>query len=213
MSNAPAAEVEQLCPQCRAKVNPDATRCWLCGADVSESGRGAVPKLLPADPPGILPSEAFGRFSLASLLLFVTLLCVILGVLTIAPGLGLPLGVILITVWLRTAAATRRRAARGLTVTPLDKVQLFASSFGVTVGMLGLICVAGFAAFFAVCLTCIGTYSGLQGVADESTAMLVAWAVFLCLAVLILIFTFKFAIPGINRWLRNRWRRDIGEPD
>ena len=50
-----------------------------------------------------------GGFSLASLMMFVTLVSVVLGVSTIAPGIGIPLGLIVLVVWLRTAAVARRR--------------------------------------------------------------------------------------------------------
>jgi hypothetical protein len=144
-------------------------------------------------------------------MMFVTLVCVVLGLSTIAPGLGIPLGIVLIGVWTRTVAVTRARAARGLTVTTPEKLQLFASSLGVTLGLLGLVAVAGFAAFWAVCFACIGTYAGVEAAVDENTAMLMAWTACGAAALAILFVTFKWAIPSMRRFVRRRWRRDIGE--
>jgi hypothetical protein len=154
-----------------------------------------------------------GSYSLASLMMFVTLLCVVLGVSTIAPGIGIPLGIVFIVVWLRTTAVTRQRAARGLAVTPLEKVQLFAASFGVTVGLLSLVGIAGIAAFWAACFACMGTYFGLEPVTTNDFALLIAWIVCGVVVLVVLFVALKYAMPAIVRFVRRRWRRDIGEPD
>jgi hypothetical protein len=189
------------CAQCGAARRPDAARCWLCGAaiDSKDATRAAAS----------VEGETAGRFSLASLMMFVTLLCVVLGVSTIAPGVGIPLGIVLLIVWLRTAAVARQRAARGLTVTGAEKLQLFLQSIGTTLALLAVICVAGCAAFFAACFACIATFSGLERVVPEQAALTFGWMAFGLVALAIVALTFW----GVTKIIRRRWRRDIGEPD
>ena len=89
------------------QVAPGATRCWLC-----EGVAEPVAIDDAAAPPAasqVVPPERVGSYSLASLLMFITLVSVVLGVSTIALGIGIPLGVVLLVVWLRTAAVLHYR--------------------------------------------------------------------------------------------------------
>jgi hypothetical protein len=201
------------CPQCGATLGSGATDCWLCHVPLDRQRDSTLESAAPmrSDTPASVAQV--GNFSLASLMMFVTLLCVALGVSTIAPGIGIPLGIVFIVVWLRTTAVTRQRAARGLAVTSLEKVQLFAASLGVTVGLLSLVGVAGFAAFWAACFACIGTYFGLEPVAGEGFAMPVAWIVCGLVVLAVLFVALKYVMPAIVRFVRRRWQRDIGKPD
>lgn len=131
------------CARCGASIHPAANVCWLCFAPVSPS-QDRPPQQSPALPPT-------GSFSLASLMMFVTLAAVILGVFTLWPGIGVPLGVLSLVVWARTAMIVQQRAAKGVEVTSLQKVQLFLSSLATTTGVLVLIFVTGVAALGAAC--------------------------------------------------------------
>jgi hypothetical protein len=141
-----------------------------------------------------------------------TLVCVVLGVSTIAPGIGVPLAVLLFAAWLRTAAVARHRLARGLSLTKPERIQLFLASFGVTVSLIGVVFVAGMAAFWAACFACMGTYFGLASTGDDF-AMIVAWGVCGSIVLLFLFLAFRYFIPYVNRLVGRRWRRDVGDAD
>jgi hypothetical protein len=177
----------------------------------SKPGVSSIAKQAPKPRPARFssPGETVGGFSLASLMMFVTLLCVVLGMSTIAPGVGIPLGIMLLVVWLRTAAVARRRAARGLAITRAEKLQLFLASFGSTLSLLAVVCLAGCAAFFAACFACAMTWAGLEGVVDERAASVFAWIVYGIVALAIAVPTIWWLVKVIRR----RWRRDIGEAD
>jgi hypothetical protein len=192
---------ELRCASCGAPVPNNSRSCWLCHAPVvAESGQrkfanaGSISERIAAT------SEPAGGFSLAALMLFVTLVAVVLGISTIAPGIGIPFGLILLVVWLRTAAVARRRRQRGMTVTRSDLLSAFFSSLAVAVTLIIVTCVAGCAAFFAACLACAGVYStGGEGL---------GWIVFVIVAAAI-------AIPVLvwmGKLVFRRWRRDAGEP-
>ena len=147
-------------------------------------------------------------YSLASLLMFVTLASVVLGVSTIAPGIGIPLGIILLVVWLRTAAVARRRRQRGLAVTRAEKVQLFLASFGVSLALIAVTCVAGCAAYFAACFACLGTFAAFEPLGVD-IGIALGYVVYGIVALAIAIPT----IWWIAKVIRRRWRRDIGKAD
>src|SRR3954471_15674450 len=138
--------IDRLCPHCHAGLRADAVRCWPCGAAVRADGETKAATTELAASRHEVVAEPLGGFSLASLMMLMTLVCVVLGVSSLWPGIGIPLGVVLFVVWLRTAAVTRRRAAHGLAVTSGKKIQLFLESFGVTLGLIIVTCVAGAAA-------------------------------------------------------------------
>jgi hypothetical protein len=116
-------------------------------------------------------AESTAGFSLASLMLFITLLCVVLGVSTIAPGVGVPLGVILLVVWVRTVNVSQQRRGHGKPMTRLEKVHFFLSAAGFAFATLVLVAVAGGAALFTVCLTLCAT---MEPSNDQSTMILYA---------------------------------------
>src|SRR5262245_30615739 len=88
----PASNSLKTCPKCGAQQTPAADTCLLCFSPLTPQAVAAVGQ----EPPVILtptPPPASG-FSLASLMLFITLACVLLGMATQWPGLGIPLAVI-----------------------------------------------------------------------------------------------------------------------
>jgi hypothetical protein len=199
---------QQRCPRCAAVLRVGARQCWLCHA-------GVVPSATPdSAPPPRSPSvrarpERLGGYSLASLMMFVTLVCVILGVSSLWLGVGIPLGIVLLVVWLRTTAVVRYRYTHGETVGQEEKLRLLLASFGATVALLAVTFVAGCAAFVAGCFACVGIFLGLdEGIgAGQGVSMTLAWTVFGIIAI---------AIAGPVLWwiakeIRRRWRRDIGE--
>jgi hypothetical protein len=192
---------ELRCAQCGAPVSSGARKCWLCHAPVVSANRQENLANARSKPVRVaMASEPTGGFSLAALMMFVTLVSVVLGVSTIAPGIGIPFGVILLVVWLRTAAVAGRRRQRGMTVSRGDMLDTFFRSLGIAVVLLILTCVAGCAAFFAACLACAGVYdTGGEGL---------GWTVFTIVAAAISI----PVLVWMGRLINRRWRRDIGDP-
>jgi len=80
----PDAKTENLvagakhCPFCHALLLPGASRCWLCGADVEQAP--AHDAAVPSAASQAVPPERVGSYSLAALMMFVTLFSVVLGV-------------------------------------------------------------------------------------------------------------------------------------
>jgi hypothetical protein len=130
------------CPECQATRRSDAKYCWLCGAALEpvaeEPARAAVGS----------ERRAAYQFSLATLMLTVTLVAIVLSVFRMSLGVGLALVFLTTPALVRTCIAAARRRARGQPVSPLGKVGMFAASFGIVV----VVVVASIAAFFAVCL-------------------------------------------------------------
>src|SRR5947209_19328352 len=107
------------CPECGAPLAAGAEKCWLCaikherpiGADRAPAAESPpeppVAASLDASPP---PGDtSLNRtFSLSSLFLWTTLLAVILGVVRIAPGLGIGLAILSLPAALFTVAAVGR---------------------------------------------------------------------------------------------------------
>lgn len=135
------------CPYCNAELTSAEDSCWLCHRDLA-TGATIDPPSLPAVVP---PPELAGGYSLASLMLFVTLAAVVMGVITIAPGLGVPLAVVAFVVWVRTATTVEELRKRGKAKTAGEKTLMFLASFGMAVATLFLIAVAGCAALCSAC--------------------------------------------------------------
>jgi hypothetical protein len=139
------------CPHCGALVEPADKSCWLCLKQLDEpvvSGREPAAHLQP------LPMSGY---SLASLMMFMTLAAVVLGVTTQWPGIGIPLGVVALVIWSRTVNIVRQRATEGVEVSSPQKIHIFMSSFGMTLVILLLVVVTGGAALGAACAAIITT--------------------------------------------------------
>jgi hypothetical protein len=142
-------------------------------------------------------------------MMFVTLAAVVMGVSSIAPGVGIPLGIVLLVVWLRTTLVAKRRRARGHAVTREEKLHLFLASFGATVGLLAVTCFAGCAAFVAACFACMGTWAALGGDRTTGAGWVLAWIVFGAVILVIVIPVLRV----LYRVVRRRWRRDVGDSE
>jgi hypothetical protein len=199
----PSKPREVQCIRCGAAVPAGLPLCWLCYAPVERNAGDSrvaqtVARTKVADSTHL--GETASGFSLASLMMFVTLVCVVFGVSTIAPGVGVPLGIALLIVWIRTAAVARLRAQRGLALTRSERMQMFLSSFGVAVLLIAATYIAGWAAFVAACFACAAA-SGIGGEGLQITAFALGAA---AIAIPVLI--------GMAKLIRRRWRRDIGVP-
>lgn len=196
MSTTAEQQAGQVCPQCGAQQPGETNACWLCGAEIAAAGIASAS----SDPVQTAP-ERFS-FSLSTLLLLMTLASVCFGLLAVAPGLGVPMCVLLVPVLVRTAKVVRRREAAGLPVSHAERVSLMLSSFGVATVLAVVVSASAFAGFCGVCLLAIspGQYGGpwilLWGFGMCAVAAFAVWLVVL-----------------VVKWVRRRYRRDIGRAD
>ena len=179
------------CPQCGASRVRQGALCWLCGAEVP-------PKPLVSGSHARLREPERFSFSLSTLMLLVTLASVTLGILTIHPGLGVFVGILLLPVLVRTIRVVRAREALGLDVQPAEKIGMFLTSFGVAAILAFVVATAAFTSFCGVCLLMVASdrHYGGPGV--------FAWGIGMC-ALALLAF---FAMVHVIRWIRRRYRRD-----
>jgi hypothetical protein len=150
MTNGTTDKVVQ-CPECGAANEERRSNCWLCGADLA-AGVAAGDFARPG------PAHAPPQFRLSSLFLIITLVCVCLGLISIAPGLIVPLLVIVVPALIRTLSASQLWTHRGAQMTIVDKLAEFFTSeaFFTSLAIVVLIGVAGIIAFFAACLVGVG---------------------------------------------------------
>jgi hypothetical protein len=167
VANNVVSAADRNCPVCGAPLRADDTNCWLCCA-IADTGQASTTS----------GGRTFVRnsgFSFASsLLLFVTLLSVVLGLSTIAPGIGIPLGVLLLIAWGRTASVSRRRAETGKSFTSSEKIQAYISSLGFIVLMLVLVTICICIAFGSVCLGFVTLAGALDGSPTSRVGAIIA---------------------------------------
>jgi hypothetical protein len=190
---------ELKCLHCGAALPSGADKCWLCFSPVVASGDRRDSDQYGARSKQDGPIVDTGGFSLATMMMLVTLIFVVIGVFTIAPGIGIPLSVVLLVVWIRTAAVARHRLERGAAVTRGEKIQLFFQSLGIAIGLIALTFVAGFAALFAACFA-ICASPGNSGAGGAIIGVFVVPLLFLVLTILVWV-----------RVIRRRWQHDIGK--
>ena len=171
-----------LCPECDALVGAGVQKCWLCGAALVEVNDVVMAEVvLPR-----LPRHEASRFSysLGLLMTVVTLVCVCLGVFSIAPGLGIVFAIIVTPAFIRTAIGAARREDAGR---PMDVGQKILA-FGGSLGVMTVIAVTAGITFFATCV--VGGFVALFGleVAVPSAGMdVIGWAIVTGLVIGILV--------------------------
>jgi hypothetical protein len=140
---------QSQCPQCGAQASSADLPCWLCGASpvaahATEGPIGLPPKAQPA------PGQPF-QFSIAGLLILITVIAVCLGALRVAPGLGILLAVISVV---SAVPAGFRAAARASPGTPKPSfwASFFISAAAITVGIIAF----GVSAFIGITVGCRG---------------------------------------------------------
>jgi hypothetical protein len=138
------------CPECGAGRIPGQVQCWLCHGDLSPTASVAR-AALPAESP------AGCQYSLASLLLLMTLAAILLSITSMNPGLGIFLAVLMVPACLRTAIVATLRRSRGKPMSLLAKV----GTFSMTLGMAIIVMVVAGATFVVTFLAmCSATRSG-----------------------------------------------------
>lgn len=139
------------CPQCGAERVAGSTVCWLCRAPLAE-GEGLTGPNPYAAPQSLARPPQFG---LASLMLVITLAGLCLGLVTVAPGLIVPLLVFVIPAIIRTTIVTSRRAVDGAQQTLGNKVLTFLASLGIVY----VVWMAGVVAFFGACSVMLAAFA------------------------------------------------------
>ena len=191
---------ESTCPRCGAPVSAELKVCWICFSPLGgKLPQGALQQ--PVAAKGYKESSAAsGGFSLASLMMLVTLVAVVLGMFTISPGFGMPLAIVAAITWVRTVSVVKYRSATGKPATKVEIVLMFVRSVAVTLVILMLVGVAAAAALAAACTGMIGASGG----GGEVGTIFGIAIVVLIAAVL--------GIVVAARYERGRWQRDHRHP-
>ena len=103
--------------------------------------------------------ERVGTYSLASLMMFMTLASVVCGAFSIAPGLAIVLIGMAVPAFVRTLILIRQKRGLGQQPHAGERALLFATSMGVVI-------VAGFAAVIAFYATCWGGFGATLGAGE-----------------------------------------------
>jgi Flp pilus assembly protein TadB len=141
---------ESKCPECGASLKRAAPRCWMCGRGRTEEKIHTLASADQSDENTGNSQPPVFRFSMASLLLLMTLLVVLVGVATMSMGFAIVAAVVILPALLRTSMNVQRRQRSGGKMPIEDRLLLFFSS------ML-LVVVVGLAATVTFFVTCIAT--------------------------------------------------------
>ncbi len=190
------------CPNCDTPLQPKASYCAKCGmrspgtGPFQQPGFGSSPPLPDDYQRTEIGQGTVRSFSIASLLIVITVIGVLLGITVQAPGLGILLALLAVPPWIRTALVIRRQRAMGIQPTTSDRVALFMGSMFVTwVVLFSLVAACCVTFFFA----CLGAFAITSGGGNESFIWIFIWSCILAVAGTLL-FLFSF-------WIRARWRR------
>src|SRR5262249_5342346 len=120
-----------LCHACHAELRAGDETCWLCGAAVTSDAA----EIVATHQAGVSAKKASraASFSLATLMMFMTLAAVIFGIISIAPGVGIALALLLVPVLVHTTISVRNEKALGRSPRPGEQVMLFFGSLGLVV--------------------------------------------------------------------------------
>lgn len=188
-SNQPPANLPtaaSTCAICGARLSPDAPECWLCQAPVSPTlTSGQANRTPSATTLADSPADVEGGLSTSSLVMFVTLAVVVVGVFTIAPGIAIPLSIIAFIAWGRTASKTNWYAPADAKPPSHVVVLTFIRSVLMLIFVICLVAVAAFALFFAMCLVAFSNASNPVALEFFAGAALI-----IAVAVVALIFFF-----------------------
>ena len=138
------------CPQCGAACADEATQCWLCHAPLPPA----------AQTPGV-PTAGDGTrsvpatYSLATILLVITLIAVCLGVFRLSPGFGVAIVCFTVPALIRSIVVGVQHKRAGARLTIGEKLTAFAASLGIMV----LVGIAGFIAFQIACWGTCGVFA------------------------------------------------------
>jgi hypothetical protein len=134
------------------------------------------------------------RFTLASLMLIVTLSAVLFGVIALYRGIGIGLAVLSVPALVRTVGIQWRRRAAGAPLSPVDKGAAFLASLAVVT----TITAASFAAFAAICFP-----AGLAAFGTDAVALAwFGWIVGIAAGLVVAYFLARLLWPASRTWHR-----------
>jgi hypothetical protein len=117
--------------------------CWLCR-------QFPPPPAAPPDPLAAVPRGRF-QFGISSLLLIMTLVCIIGSITRMAPGLGVAIMILGVPALIHTCVVASRQAAGGRPMSSPRKALSFTVALLTAFAVTGLALGAAMAAFFVVC--------------------------------------------------------------
>ena len=148
----------RVCTDCGWKAFATARCCPVCGGPLQASTRLAAAS----------PQESGTHtYSLTTLFLILTLICVSLGAIVTAPGLGIPFVVLSVPALIRTWAASPQSPLSDSSWTVRRRIGKFLNSIGV----MFLIAIAGIIAFQLACWTSCFGVAALTGEKGFETAL------------------------------------------
>jgi O-antigen/teichoic acid export membrane protein len=184
------------CPDCGGLLSPADDRCWLCHWRRPKKPAGSAPDQAAitlatlAKTPGEgrpcpqYPDRTHLQFSLATLLLIMTLTSVLCGLIAAAPGLGIPIAVLSVPALVRTCITASRRQKRGEAMPFEEKASTFVVTVVLGGALLATTAVVFGITFFVVCLATGGGIDSEESPVTYVAAVVVAAAVFIGLLVL-----------------------------
>lgn len=140
----------RVCPDCGVSPIDSVTRCWLCGKVFDQPILAEVAFLSPQRKPT--------SYTLASLLVLMTLIAVFFGLVSVAPGLAILYLLIVVPAMIGSLYKSRQLSFAGRRATIGERVGAALLSVAVVWGILGLLFVAAFAALFAICFYAVSQY-------------------------------------------------------
>jgi hypothetical protein len=188
------------CPQCGAALIAGQPKCWLChaespaGADVESVAWVLQPRV---EHPSAAPAGHL-QYSLSSLLLFMTIVAVLVGIIAMHQGIGIVVAIVALPLLAHACFATARRKARVQSPSSgggVGKERVQSSSAGSTLAaaLLTLAMVvtvpvaAGVAFFFACAASLVSSPGGRDPLMAGGMAALVVGGAATCLFVGLLV--------------------------
>jgi hypothetical protein len=179
-----------VCPECGAAFAPVGRQCWLCGWKVGDpirtvrAAKGAERDNPYASPPA--PArQLHWTFRLSTLFLWTLLVAVVMGVVRIGPGLGIPLAIFCVPAALQAIRTTSRQERKtGKPVTTLEKIGFFLKAFVMSIMIASVGAIALISALFVICMAAVGAANVLPNSQTEA-AIIAGCIVFILIVVLI----------------------------
>jgi len=143
------ADVARVCPQCGAQYYPDAGKCWLCHADLSDLPVVVAQLIAPPMSPAWKLSEVF--FAVLSALTALLVVLIGIGIFVQEAALGIIYVILVLPPLTVTVARTYRKTRSGAGISWAERFATFLVSSVVMMGILGLLAVAAVACLIIMC--------------------------------------------------------------
>ena len=145
------ADQSYHCPNCGAICETDEPTCWHCDTPVARRPEIAVQN--GTDDSRMTSSS----FSLASLLMAITVTSIALGIAVLAPCAGVPLAIVLLVAWARTAMAVQLLKRQDFAPETSETFGLYFRAVYTTLAVVVLILIILYASFWLAAIVAWGT--------------------------------------------------------